>query len=169
MKFHSLIWSMNFYFRLPRSPSLQAAQAITYLIFLWSVLCMLKHWVCQKITMTLWTDDQHNCQGSRSSLTRVSLPHHDTPQRDVQSQLMHKGIFHTAEIKTKINRIQKNKFLIRRNVSQDYPVSKVGILLCSQKELSLKVRCQFVGLISSVVVEVVHNISWQLASDRGLQ
>lgn len=72
---------------------------------------------------------------------------------------MHKGIFHTAEIKTKINRIQKKK-LIRRHVSQDYPVSKEGILLCSQKELSLKVRCQFVGLISLIVVEVVHNISW---------
>lgn len=119
MKFLSLIWSMNLYFGFSHSLSLQAAQAATYLFFLWSALCMLKQWVCQKITMTLWTDDQHNRQGSRSSLTsfllqrsltRESLPHHNTPQRDTQSQLMHKSMFHTAERKIKINRIQKNIF-----------------------------------------------------------
>lgn len=72
---------------------------------------------------------------------------------------MHKTMFHTAEAKIKINRIQKNKNLIRRNVCQDYPVSKLGILLCSQKDLSLKVRCQFIQVISSIVVEVVCDIS----------
>lgn len=35
----------------------KAAQAATYLFLLWSALCMLKHLLCQKITMTLWTDD----------------------------------------------------------------------------------------------------------------
>lgn len=61
IKFFSLIFDLEheFLHQFLTSSFLvgKAAQAATYLFLLWSVLCMLKHLLCQKITMTLWTDD----------------------------------------------------------------------------------------------------------------
>lgn len=61
MKFLSLIFDLEYEFVLQFLTSfflaVKAAQAATYLFLLWSALCMLKHLLCQKITMTLWTDD----------------------------------------------------------------------------------------------------------------